>query len=234
MLVWLCGASGAHAQNLPRPLRVGDLARLAARAGAGSVEVLATIALQDGAWSPAPIQVNGSAVLLARDSALALVTSLPAVAGAASIRLRRADGRVSAARVARQHLEYGLATLIPADPRFLAGLSPFPPPGSGTEPPAGGVVSLDRLPVPPGSWPRPAGALPIRTGLAPGGGRDTEAYFVSIGFVPVPGQAILDVQGRLVAVGYGRSVLEEGAVGLAVPGRFVAEFVDRVLGWPAP
>jgi len=244
-LAVLLAAGPASAQRLPGPLRKAELSALAARIDRASVRVRTTLAPPPGAWSPAPLRVEGVAVLLVRGDAQALVTALPAVAGATRIRLERADGRRSAAGIGVVDAEHGLTTLVPRDARFFSGLRPLLPAPRRPVRLAGGPTPLatthDRLPyvymrrrleLPPGATLLPEGVSPLLVAFPYGPGLEAEAFFVRLGFVPLPGEAVVDREGHLVAVGHGPSVLDGGGAGLAVPWRFTNDFLEQVLGWP--
>ena len=163
-----------------------------------------------------------------------MVTALPVVAGAGAIQLERADGTTSVATVGRSSPHHGLATLIPRDPRFLAALSAVVVAPRNRDlrsaPERVRVWVRDRWPAPEDA--APSGRPAVRAALGLGPGRGPEAYFTRVGLIPVPGDPVVDREGRLLAVGHGPSLLDGGDVGLAVGWTFVEEFLDDFLGWP--
>ena len=95
------------------------------------------------------------------------------------------------------------------------------------------VFMRRRFEVPPGGTLHVEGLPAVLMAFPYGQGLEAEAFFVRLGFSPLPGDPVVDRRGRLVAIGHGPSVQEGGGVGLAVPWGYANDFLVAVLGWPA-
>lgn len=229
-------AGSAPADELPRLPDDALLNRLAKRIDSSARVVEVVVRPPKGTWRPSPLRRRGVALLVGEGERRALITALVLLEDASAVELIGAAGARIPLKKGRASREHGLAELVPSGKSILASLVPFTGVPLGER---GDEMIQTRQVFLRDRWVAAADTTaalrkPVISSSLFGRGQGAEGYFNRVGVVPSPGEPIVDSEARLIAVGKGASSLEKGAVGLAIPWRFVQLYLREVLKWPVP